>query len=162
MPNGVTQPTVCAPGVNVVSAGNRFNDVVTGVAPTYIDAMTWQGYPYVTMSGTSMACPTTAGIIALWLQANPQLTVADVKEVLANSCDNDGFTAKAPIRWGYGKINAQKGLEYIQQTTGIWTIDNGTWTIDNWYTLDGRRITNGQKPTAKGLYIYKGKKYIVN
>ena len=29
------------------------------------------------------------------------------------------------------------------------------------YTLDGRRIANGQKPTAKGLYIIDGKKHIV-
>ena len=32
---------------------------------------------------------------------------------------------------------------------------------DYWYTLDGRRIANGQKPTAKGLYIYKGKKVVI-
>jgi hypothetical protein len=32
---------------------------------------------------------------------------------------------------------------------------------DNWYTLDGRKIANGQKPTAKGLYIKNGKKYII-
>ena len=30
-----------------------------------------------------------------------------------------------------------------------------------WYTLDGRRIANGQKPTAKGLYIVNGKKVII-
>ena len=30
-----------------------------------------------------------------------------------------------------------------------------------WYTLDGRRIANGQKPTAKGLYIINGKKVII-
>jgi hypothetical protein len=104
MPNGVTQPTVCAPGVNIVSAGSLYVDTANGVAPKYLDTMTWQGYPYVNMSGTSMACPTVSGIIALWLQANPLLTVADVKDILAHSCDNDEFTAKNPIRWGYGKI----------------------------------------------------------
>jgi hypothetical protein len=30
-----------------------------------------------------------------------------------------------------------------------------------WYTLDGRRIANGQKPTAKGLYIVNGKKVVI-
>ena len=29
------------------------------------------------------------------------------------------------------------------------------------YTLDGRRIANGQQPTAKGLYIVNGKKHVV-
>jgi len=160
--NGVTQPTVCAPGVNVVSAGNQYGDVVNGVAPTYIETMTWQGYPYVSLSGTSMACPTAAGIIALWLQADPQLTLADVKDILANSCDNDEFTAKNPIRWGYGKINAMKGLEYIQdQATGIKLMFNGQRSMVNeesWYTLDGRRLMS--KPTQRGLYINKGKKVI--
>ena len=168
--NGVTQPTVCAPGVNVVSAGNQYNDVVNGIAPTYIETITWQGYPYVSMSGTSMATPTVSGIIALWLQANPKLTLADVKDVLANSCDNDEFTAKNPIRWGYGKINAKKGLDYIQLATGIRSIDfatphsqreNGQLTIDNdvWYTLDGRRLMD--KPTQRGVYVNGGRKVVM-
>ena len=109
-----------------------------------------------------MACPTAAGIIALWLQANPQLTLADVKDILANSCDNDEFTAKNPIRWGYGKINAMKGLEYIQQVTGINLTPDPSPKGEGsnyWYTLDGRRLTG--KPTQRGLYINNGKKFVV-
>ena len=30
-----------------------------------------------------------------------------------------------------------------------------------WYTLDGRKIANGQKPSAKGLYIINGRKVLV-
>jgi subtilisin family serine protease len=115
--------------------------------------MTWQGYAYACLDGTSMACPTVSGIIALWLQANPKLTLADVKDILANSCDNDEFTAKNPARWGYGKINAKKGLDYIQQATGISATLNDKVKMINdvWYTLDGRRM--GAKPTQRGLYI---------
>ena len=162
MPNGVAQPTVCAPGVNVVSAGNQYYDASNGVVPTYIDAMTWQGYSYVNMSGTSMACPAAAGIIALWLQANPQLTLDDVKDVLANSCDNDEFTAKNSIRWGYGKINAKKGLDYILQATGISaTLNDKVKMInDEWYMLDGRRLTG--QPTQRGIYINGGRKVVMN
>lgn len=163
MLNGVVQPTVCAPGVNIVSAGSRYVDAANGDVPKYIDTMTWQGYPYVNMSGTSMACPTVAGIIALWLQADPTLTLADVKEILANSCDNDEFTAKNPIRWGYGKINAMKGLDYIQgQVTGISLITSSSPKSEGshyFYTLDGRRL-NGQ-PSQKGIYISNGIKVII-
>ena len=164
MPNGVAQPLVCAPGVNVVSAGNRFSDTfpVMGISrpePTYLESMMWHGYPYKTLSGTSMACPTVSGIIALWLQARPELTLADVKDVLANSCDNDEFTAKNPIRWGYGKINAKKGLDYIQQGTGIVLMSDGRSKMEDvWYTLDGRRLMG--QPTQRGIYIYNGKKTI--
>ena len=31
----------------------------------------------------------------------------------------------------------------------------------DYYTLDGRRIANGQKPTAKGLYIVNGRKVVI-
>lgn len=30
-----------------------------------------------------------------------------------------------------------------------------------WYTLDGRKIANGQRPAAKGLYIHNGKKTVI-
>jgi len=122
--------------------------------------MTWQGYAYACLDGTSMACPTVSGIIALWLQANPKLTLADVKDVLANSCDTDEFTAKNPARWGYGKINAKKGLDYIQQGTGIIKMEDvRSMMEDVWYTLDGRRLMG--QPTQRGIYINKGKKFIV-
>ena len=32
---------------------------------------------------------------------------------------------------------------------------------DGYYTLSGQRLTNGQKPTAKGLYIINGRKEVV-
>ena len=32
---------------------------------------------------------------------------------------------------------------------------------DAWYTLDGRRIADGQMPTAKGIYIHGGRKVVV-
>ena len=45
--------------------------------------------------------------------------------------------------------------------TGVVEIDNLQFTIDNWagayYDLQGRRIANGQKPKAKGLYINNGR-----
>ena len=159
--NGVTQPTVCAPGVNVVAAWNKYyDDAFYSTPSTYLDAMAWQGYPYASLSGTSMATPAVSGIIALWLQANPKLTLADVKDILANSCDNDEFTAKNPIRWGYGKINAKKGLDYIQQGTGIIKMEDvRSMMEDVWYTLDGRRLMG--QPTQRGIYINKGKKFMV-
>ena len=159
--NGVTQPTVCAPGVNVVAAWNKYyDDALYSTPSTYLDAMAWQGYPYAFLSGTSMATPAVSGIIALWLQANPKLTLADVKDILANSCDNDEFTAKNPIRWGYGKINAKKGLDYIQQGTGIVLMsDERSKMEDVWFDLSGRHM--GAKPTQRGLYINKGKKFMV-
>ena len=49
----------------------------------------------------------------------------------------------------------------VAGTTGIEMLneDCGVWNDDSWYTLDGRRLSG--KPTAKGLYIHKGKAHIV-
>ena len=40
-------------------------------------------------------------------------------------------------------------------------VKEGVKMDDSWYMLDGRRIANGQQPTAKGIYINKGIKRVV-
>jgi subtilisin family serine protease len=154
--NGVAQPTVTAPGTNVVSSINHYN-----CDKEIAETMQWQGYPYGSMNGTSMSCPTVSGIIALWLQADPTLTLDDIKEILAATSRNDEFTAVDPIKWGYGKIDAAAGIEYIKETTAISTISSDKSSIDSdlWFDITGR--TYNAKPTAPGIYINSGKKYII-
>ena len=48
------------------------------------------------------------------------------------------------------------------ETMGIPTPDpSRAGGEDGYYTLSGQRLTNGQKPTAKGLYIINGRKEVV-
>jgi subtilisin-like proprotein convertase family protein len=47
------------------------------------------------MNGTSSATPTLAGVIALMLEANPNLTWRDVKHILAESADTIQFSTAA-------------------------------------------------------------------
>lgn len=121
-----------------------------------------QDYWYEYESGTSMASPVTAGVIALWLQANPNLSVADVCKVLENSCTpfkstNFADEVKASR---YGIINALKGLQYINANmTDIRTISQDCQNNDSRiFTLDGREIKG--KPTS-GIYVQNGKKFVV-
>ena len=154
--NGVAQPTVAAPGNNVVSSINHYT-----CDKEIAESMQWQGYPYDGMSGTSMSCPTVSGIIALWLQADPTLTLDEIKEVLAATSRNDEFTAASPIKWGYGKIDAAAGIEYIKRTTAVNSIKSDEPAVDSnlWFDITGR--TYNSKPTAPGIYINSGKKYII-
>lgn len=156
--NGVTTPTVCAPAVNIVSSVNP-RTIDSEDKANQKTAMMWKDYPYNSSSGTSMACPHVAGIIALWMQVKPDLTTAQVKDVLQNACDNDEFTAQMPQRWGYGKINAKKGLEYLLSSTGIKEVEsvNAEGQSAKIYDLQGRQVAN---PT-RGLYIVNGRKVIV-
>ncbi|MBQ3960742.1 MAG: S8 family serine peptidase [Muribaculaceae bacterium] len=154
--NGVAQPTVAAPGNNVVSSISHYT-----CDKEIAESMQWQGYPYNGMSGTSMSCPTVSGIIALWLQADPALTLDDIKEVLAATSRNDEFTAASPIKWGYGKIDAAAGIEYIKRTTAVNSIKSEEPAVDSnlWFDITGR--TYNSKPIAPGIYINSGKKYII-
>ena len=155
--NGVAQPIVAAPGTNVVSSLSHYT-----CNQEIAEWMQWQGYPYGAMSGTSMSCPTVSGIIALWLQADPTLTLDDIKEVLAATSRNDEFTVDNPIRWGFGKIDAAAGIEYIKKaTTAVNSIESDEPAVDSnlWFDITGR--TYNTKPTAPGIYINSGKKYII-
>lgn len=116
-PTGQALPTICAPGVNVVAAGSRF----TYLANSAMTVMkTDDGSPWGVMTGTSMASPTVAGIIALWLQAKPDLSVAEVKEILAESAIKDNFTqGKNAVQFGpNGKIDALAGMRLVLNRLG--------------------------------------------
>lgn len=71
---------------------------------------------YMRLSGTSMAAPHVAGVVALLLQANPALTPAQVRQILVDTADDmvvegdpelvKGFDHAS----GYGQVNVRKAL----------------------------------------------------
>jgi len=79
-----------------------------------------QGNPggqYYFVGGTSMATPHVSGIVALMLQANPNLMQADVQQILRDSADAMPFVGSATVfdiitngfqtyTWGYDGLNA--------------------------------------------------------
>jgi len=83
--------------------------------------------------GTSAACPIAAGVAALVLSVNPELTAAEVKEVLQRSADkivdsnpdgqldnNFGHYDQNGHSWwfGYGKVNAHRAVQEAQRLQG--------------------------------------------
>ena len=73
---------------------------------------------YDYQSGTSYSSPIVGGVIALMKQANPNLTPAQIDEILHKSadkiddadCQYDQTTGKS-YYCGYGKINAEKAVQ---------------------------------------------------
>ncbi|MBO5058714.1 MAG: S8 family peptidase, partial [Prevotella sp.] len=64
--------------------------------------------------GTSMASPHVAGSIALWLEADPTLTLSDVKDIVAKTAIKDEAVLKAdPVQAGAGKFSAYEGLKEV-------------------------------------------------
>jgi subtilisin family serine protease len=143
-----------------------FNDnddlfYLSSSTPQFREEMMWNGFHYTGEEGTSQAAPAVAGTVALWLQADPSLTVAEIKDIIAQSCRTDEFTEASPERFGYGKVDAKRGMELVleRMSTGIQQLpDDNAISNHNIFMLDGRQVFG--TPT-RGIYIVNGKKVIV-
>ena len=113
--NGISRPDICAPGSVLVSSANRY--FVNPPNLQYWQPSAWVNgveYTYSPDLGTSMSAPIVAGTIALWLQANPSLSVNDVREILKYSARQDEYVKPADRqRWGAGKLDAYAGLLHV-------------------------------------------------
>lgn len=121
---GKQLPEIAGPGMGMISSYSHYyvnagNDTDGG---KYFSASLVDGKRtnwWKEMSGTSMSSPFVAGVMALWLQANPDLTISDVKNILKETAKQDEFTAKNTNRWGYGKIDALAGLKKAIALGGV-------------------------------------------
>ena len=113
--NGISRPDVCAPGSMVLASGNRYDTNAHNIALWQPSAfVNGVEYPYCPDLGTSMSAPVVAGAIALWMEANPNLSAADVREILANTSYSDKYVrAGSPERWGNGKLDVNAGMRYV-------------------------------------------------
>jgi subtilisin family serine protease len=91
---------VVAPGVNIISS-------YKGAANSY-----------TAMSGTSMATPFVAGVTALVRAANPNLTSAQVTQIIDQAATDLG-TAGFDNYYGYGLVDANQAVDLaLQGQTG--------------------------------------------
>jgi len=106
--NGLTKPDIAAPGSSVTSA-------------SYSNTS-----GYVSMSGTSMACPHVAGVVALLLSKNPNISNDDMYKYITTYTDRSGLSGRGlncggksetstfpNNSFGYGRINALKAIQAI-------------------------------------------------
>jgi len=107
--SGVLKPDVAAPGTEIVSAAAG------------------SGRGSVSFSGTSMAAPHVAGLMALLRQARPDWTVEELKALVMNSATDELFSGpgqtgvrQPPQRVGTGTVNGPAALaaETIAYATG--------------------------------------------
>lgn len=68
-----------------------------------------EGNYYNYFGGTSAACPAAAGIAALVLAVNPDLTGDQVRSILQNTADDMG-PAGFDMEYGYGRVNAHQAI----------------------------------------------------
>ena len=105
------RPTITAPGVDIVAARASTGVLPVLALPSDV-ALGADALRYTTMSGTSMATPHIAGVVALMLQANPSLTPAQVKSVLSSTASPmPGYGAHEA---GAGYVDALAAVNAVQ------------------------------------------------
>lgn len=115
-PLGTKLPWITAPGQMIVAAFNR-GWVENNSSSVYLLYQYNSTNPLGVASGTSMASPCAGGIVALWLQADPTLTIDDVKNVMKSTAISDSYTSGTNANmFGNGKIDALNGIKYILNT----------------------------------------------
>jgi hypothetical protein len=82
------------------------------VAPGVSIRSSTKGSTYVYMSGTSMAAPFVAGVVALLRQYNPDATVDEIKEALLSSARDIGVAGEDNAS-GHGFIDASRALDFM-------------------------------------------------
>ena len=117
------------------------------------------GFLWGAQSGTSMATPTVAGIIALWLEAKPDLTYEQIRETIAATATKDEFTEAAPIHYGHGKIDAYNGLLHVLGlSTSIPTLSQHQPKGVSFRMKDGRLFIEGaENGTPIRIYTTDGR-----
>lgn len=124
MPDGtswvyVNAPDVVAPGVDVVSVRDSLGVLpILAAQEDTANLSPDQLAFYTQMSGTSMATPHVAGVVALLLEADPDLGPDEVRDILQRTATN--MSGRLPWEAGAGYVNAYAAVADASGTRDGW------------------------------------------
>lgn len=111
------EPVIVGPGVDVVSTRVLGPVATLGIQTDQATLAPAELPFYTTMSGTSMATPHVAGIVALILEAKPSLSPAQVKEILQKTATN--MPGRESWEVGAGYVNAYAAVDQAMRNPGF-------------------------------------------
>ena len=129
------QPDYNIPEPIVVGASDEYNTGRTPMsnygnnldilAPGIYILTTAPNNSYEPDSGTSFSAPIVGGVVALMKEANPDLTPAQIEDILHKTADKIGRDNGCfydengkSYECGYGKINAAKAIKMAEEMRG--------------------------------------------
>lgn len=155
--------TICAPSNGdwpITAARASWDEGIsweTGLYRYWRDGRS-RGTGYKHFGGTSSACPLVAGICALMLSANPDLTAKQVKDILCQTADKVGdpseYVNGHSVKYGYGRVNADKA---VAEAIRLKDIDAEPVEVVDTHVKKGRGIfrftVEDQPPNGFGIQI---------
>ena len=146
------KPEVTAPGTNIIQAegcvtSGGCNNLLGGDASS--NTYTSRG------SGTSYAAPAVSGILALMIEANPNLTAFEMKEILKFTAERKGEPTQPEVDpfwnrdFGWGLVDAYEAvkLSIKLRDQGL----NGLIDVSTQVHVESSSIDN-----QSGLYVIQG------
>ena len=124
------EPVIVGPGVDVISTRVIGPVATLGITDDTNGELTPAQIPFYThMSGTSMATPHVAGVVALILEAKPSLSPAQVKELLQKTATN--MPGRESWEVGAGYVNAYAAVDQAFRAPGFGSSVNATRTFNS-------------------------------
>lgn len=120
-----TKPDITAPGNILASSVSRFDNSYLSTSGGTVSGVTngTNTWYFGMMDGTSMASPMVTGILALWLQENPNLNPTEALNLIKQNALTDSHTGTIPSTgnntWGWGKVDAHEGLLALLATMSV-------------------------------------------
>jgi len=146
------KPEVSAPGSNIIQAEGCVTssgcvNLLGGSAED--NGYTGRG------SGTSYATPSVSGILAMMIEANPDLTTAEMKEILKLTAERRGEASAPEVDpfwnrdFGWGMVDAYEAVKLAMHLAE----ENLTGTVD---VSTQVHILNSSVNTTTGLHELRG------
>ena len=126
--DGRSLPLFCAPGAGIISSISSYYAASAGITTNSCAYWNTNGKSYYwnLEQGTSMSSPFAAGCVAAWLEANPNLTPAEVRDVIVSTAAaGNGTDATSRQQWGAGKLDAYAGIKKVLDLSGVADITLG-------------------------------------
>ena len=110
-----------------------------------------RGSRYKHFGGTSCSTPLVAGICALMLSVNPDLTAREVKQILQDTADKIGqpweYVRGHSLKYGYGRVNADRAVAEAKRRYEARTFQPRPSTPTTTTTTTTRPSTPTPKPS---------------
>ena len=146
------KPEISAPGSNIIQAEGC---VTTGLCNNFLGGDAAENGYTGRGSGTSYATPSVSGIIALMLEANPDLSPAEVKEIIKLTAERRGEATQPDVDpfwnrdFGWGMVDAYEATKMAFMLKE----QNLTGAVDVFTQV---HIVNASVNSSNGLYVIEG------